>query len=115
VEFISLVSVAEKKLSQLQLKDEFAGALPNIPAAEAQLRRTGLAADPVMRSLLEMRRDGANQLLTRNRRLPLSSEAKSNLKVVGRLKLPAFFKLSAAYDRIVQEQEDYLLTVLVRF
>jgi len=47
--------------------------------------------------------------------ISLSSEAKSNLNVVGRLKIPAFVKLSADYDRVVKEQQDYTLTVVVRF
>ena len=53
--------------------------------------------------------------MTRKLVLSLSSEAKSNLNVVGRLKVPAFVKLSAEYDRVVREQYDYTLTVLVRF
>jgi hypothetical protein len=38
-----------------------------------------------------------------------------NLNVVGRLKVPAFVKLSAEYDRVVKEQQDYTLTVVVKF
>lgn len=101
--------------AQLNLRDEFAGGAPDFAAAERLLRRTGLLADPNMRTLLEMRRDGANQLLTRKLVLSLSSEAKSNLNVVGRLKVPSFVKLSVEYERVVKEQHDYTLTVIVRF
>lgn len=105
----------ERFRAQMNLRDEFIGGPPDIAAADRLLRRTGLLADPNMRTLLEMRRDGLNQLLTRKLALSLSSEAKSNLNVVGRLKIPAFVRLSFEYDRVVREQHDYTLTVTVRF
>lgn len=105
----------ERFCAQMNLLDEFIGGPPDADAAERLLRRTGLWADPNMRTLLEMRRDGANQLRTRKLVLSLSSEARSNLNVVGRMKVPAFVRLSAEYDRVVKEQQDYTLTVVVRF
>lgn len=105
----------ERFRAQMSLLDEFTGGPPDVDAAERLLRRTGLLADPNMRTLLEMRRDGANQLRTRKLVLSLSSEARSNLNVVGRLRVPAFVRLSAEYDRVVEEQQDYTLTVVVRF
>ena len=103
--------------NQMQLRDEFAGSSPNVAAAEGLLRRTGLLADPSMGNLLEMRREGANQLMTRKLVLSLSSEAKNNLRVVGRfiVRIPQFVKLSAEYKRVVREEDEYTLTVLVRF
>jgi hypothetical protein len=105
----------EKFRAQMHLRDEFVGGPPDVAAAERLLRRTSLWTDTGMRTLLEMRRDGANQLVTRKLILNLSSEAKQNLNIVGRLKIPVFVKLSAEYNRIVREQYDYTLTVLVRF
>lgn len=105
----------ERFRAQMSLLDEFTGGPPDVDAAERLLRRTGLLADPNMRTLLEMRRDGANQLRTRKLVLSLSSEARSNLNVVGRLRVPPFVRLSAEYDRVVEEQQDYTLTVVVRF
>lgn len=105
----------EKFRAQMHLRDEFEGGVADVVAAERLLRRTGLSTDPNMRTLVEMRREGANQLKTRKLVLSLSSEAKSNLNVVGRLKVPAFVKLSAEYDRVVKEQQDYTLTVVVKF
>lgn len=105
----------ERFRAQMNLRDEFAGGPPDIAAADLLLRRTGLVSDPNMRTLLEMRREGANQLLSRKLVLNLSSEAKSNLDIMGRLKIPAFVKLSVEYDRIIQERHDYTLTVFVRF
>lgn len=100
---------------QMLLRDEFQGGPANIAAAEQLLQRTGLRADPNCRSLLDMRRDGTNQLKTRKLALSLSSEAKSNLSVVARLKVPAFVKLSAEFEQVVREQHDYTLTVVVKF
>ena len=105
----------ERFRAQMNLCDEFTGGPPDIAAAEKLLRRTGLLADPSMRTLFEMRRDGVNQLLTRKLTLSLSNEAKSNLNVVGRLKVPKFVTLSVEYDRVIKEQHDYTLTVLVKF
>lgn len=112
------VSVEAEELErlrvQMNLHDEFAGGPPDVAAAEQLLRRTRLLADPYMRHLLEMRRYGANQLGKKTLVLSLSSEAKSNLNVVGRLK-PAFAKLTSGCNQDIQEQRDYTLTVLVRF
>lgn len=113
------VSVETEKLeqfrAQLNLRDEFEGKTADIEAAERLLRRTGLLADSNMRNLIEMRRDGVNRLKARELVLSLSSESRNNLNVVGRLKVPAFVKLSADYDRVVKEHQDYTLTVVVRF
>lgn len=105
----------EKLRAQMHLRDEFEGGPPNIAAAERLLRRTGLVADPNMRTLLEMRREGGNQLKMRKLVLSLSTEARSNLNVVARLKVPSFVKLSAEYDRVLNEHHDFTLTVTVKF
>jgi hypothetical protein len=105
----------EKFRAQMTLRDEFAGGPPDIATAERLLRQRRLLPDPNMQTLLEIRRDGTNQLVTRKLDLSLSSEAQKNLNVAGRLKIPAFMTLSAEYDRAVHEQYDYTLTVLVRF
>lgn len=105
----------EKFRAQMHLRDEFEGGPADVMAAERLLRRTGLWADPSMRTLFEMRREGNNKLKTRKLVLNLSSEAKSNLNVVGRLKVPTFVQMSAEYDRVVKEQQDYILTVTVNF
>lgn len=104
-----------KLRAQMSLRDEFEGGAADITAAEELLRRTGLLADPSMSALIKMRQGGRNQLKTRQLMLSLSTETKSNLKVVGRFKVPAFLKLSAEYDRVVEEQKDYILIVTVRF
>lgn len=104
-----------KLRAQMSLRDEFEGGVADITAAEQLLRRTGLLVDPSMSSLVNMRQDGRNQLKTRRLMLSLSTETKSNLKVVGRFKVPAFLKLSAEYDRVVEDQKDYILIVTVRF
>lgn len=105
----------EKLRAQMHLHDEFAGGVPNVAAAELLLKRTGLGSDPNMLSLVEMRRDGSNRLMTRKLTLSLSSETKRNLNVAGRLKVPTFVKLSAEYEKVIREQCDFTLTVVVRF
>lgn len=105
----------QKFRAHMHLRDEFVGSIPDLVAAENLLRQTQLWSDPNLRTLLEMRRSDANQLMTRTLVLSLSSEAKSNISVVGRLKVPSFVKLSAEYDKVMREQHEYTLTVQVRF
>lgn len=105
----------EKFSAQMHLRDEFEGGAANVVAAEELLRQTGLGLDQNMRALVEMRREGTNALKTRKIVLSLSNEAKSNLNVVGRLSVPKFVKLSAEYDRVVKENQEYKLTVEVKF
>lgn len=105
----------DKFQAQMNLRDEFNGGPANIEAAEQLLRRTSLWADSNMRTLIEMRREGVNQLKTRKLVLSLSSEAKSNLKVVGRIEVPKFVRLSIDYERVINEQQEYILTVTVNF
>ena len=101
--------------AEMRLHDEFSGGPPDVVAAERLLRSSRLWSEPNMRTLLDMRRDGSNQLKTRRLVLNLSNEGRTNLNVVGRLSVPGFVKLSAKYDRVVREQCDYTLTVVVRF
>lgn len=99
----------------LELHDQFAGGAPDLAAAEDLLRRTGLRSDISMSSLLDMRRNPNNSVISRKLTFSLSSEAKSNLHVVGRLKLPAFVTVSSDYTKVVKEDHEYTLTVVVRF
>lgn len=108
-------SELENLRSQMDLCDNFTGGIPDIQAAENLLRKNGIWSDPSMRNLVEMRREGANQLLSRKLTLNLSSESKKNLKVIGNLALPKFIKLSADYNKVISQQLDYTLTVLVKF
>lgn len=105
----------ERFRSQMHLRDEFAGGTADLNAAEDLLRRTGLISDPGVRTLVEMRRGGSNPLMKRRLVLSLSSEAKSNLSIVGRIKIPSFVKLSAAYEKVIKEEHEYTLTVVVQF
>jgi hypothetical protein len=101
--------------SQISLQDRFEGAEPDVAAAETLLVRSGLASDPTMRSLLELRRPGGNKLASRTLTLNLSTETKRSLAVVGNLKVPAYVKLQADYRRIAHEQREYTLTLRVLF
>jgi len=101
--------------AQLSLRDEFTGGAPELERAERHLRHRGLWSDPSMHSLLDMRRSESNHLLTRTLTITLSSESKRNLDVVARLRVPAFVRLSANYNKIIQNQSEFTLTVTVRF
>jgi hypothetical protein len=105
----------EKFRAQMHLRDEFEGGPADVSAAEDLLRRTGLGLDQNMSTLVDLRRGSSNLLKTRKIVLSLSNEAKSNLNVVGRLSVPQFVTLSAEYDRVVKEKQEYTLTVEVRF
>ena len=113
---VSAESEDLQKLSkEMHLHDKFKGSEPDVDLAEQLLRRTGLWSDPKMRTLLEMRRHGGNPIRSRELVISLSSEAKSNLNVVARLKIPTFVKVSTEYDKVVREHKDYSLTVVVKF
>ncbi len=104
-----------KLKARMSLTDEFEGGDADIDGAVTHLRRCGLWGDASMRALIEMRSGGAaNGLKSRKLNLSLSSEAKSNLKVAARLKLPVA-SLSADHRRALSHQQDYSLTVLVKF
>ncbi len=107
--------VLEKFRNEMQLHLKFAGGTPDVDSAERLLREKNLITDPSMRPLLEMRRGGTNQLLEHRLVLNLSSETRSNFKVAASLKLPALLKFSNEFSRLVQEQIEYALTVVVRF
>lgn len=105
----------ERLRAEMHLRDVFAGGPANVEAAEELLRKRCLLADPNMVALVEMCRSGSNRLVRRQLVLNLSSEARSNLSVAGRLKLPAFVNLSADFSRVISEQHEYGLTVSVDF
>lgn len=104
----------EKFRAQMSLKDIFTGGKPDLDAAEKLLRKTGLLSDSNMNSLLEMRRSTSNKILSRKLVINLSSEAKSNLNIVARLKSP-LVNLSIDYENIASKECDYTVTVLVQF
>jgi len=105
----------EKLRAQMHLRDVFEGGAADIEAAEHLLRQTGLSTDLNIRTLIEMRRGGGNRLKSRKLVLNLSSEAKSHLALAGRIKVPAFVKLSTELDRVVKNKDDFTLTVTVNF
>lgn len=112
------VKIDDEKLKeirkQIQLRDEFVGGEADTPSAEKLLRDRGLLADFNMRSLLTMR-TGPNPIKTRTLNLNLSSEAKGNLTIAGKIQAPTFINLSADYSRILSEQYSYNLKLDVRF
>jgi hypothetical protein len=112
---ISVASEAlDKFRAHMSLHDTFSGGKPDIDAAEQLLRKTGLLSDSTMYSLLEMRRSTSNQMLSRKLVISLSSEAKTSLNIVGRLKSP-FVNFESDYEKITSKEYDYTVTVRVQF
>lgn len=99
---------------KLTLHDKFQGGSPDVPAAEEHLRKSGLLGDTDMRSLIDLRRNPNNPLTSRDINLNMTSEVKSNFKVLANLDL-FFLSLEAGYDRQVREQTEFILRVKVDF
>lgn len=102
-------------VNSMQLEDKFAGGMTDVSSAERIMKKTGLWTDPNIRTLLTMRSDGGNRLLSRRLVLNLTNDIKSNMNVAARVNVPSFVHLSADYSRVVHEQYDFSLTVLVEF
>jgi len=103
-----------KLKSQMHLHDKFSGAPADLVTAEKFLREVRLWSDVTLRTLLEMRRDGANVMRERTLTLNLSSEAKSNIGIAARINVPSV-SLSADYRSETAQQQEYQLTVNVKF
>ena len=95
-----LSAAAEAILSQTDLSDTFAGAAPDIEAAEDLLHRHALGEDPMLRSLLDSRAHLANPHKTRHVSVDLSRETVRILAMAAEVKTPAFFKLQADASKI---------------
>ena len=112
------LSVERKDLnklkSQMHLHDKFSGAPADILKAENFLRDARLWNDITLRTLLEMRRDGANIMQERTLILSLSNEAKRNISVAARINVPGIV-LSADYRSETAQQHEYQLTVKIKF
>jgi hypothetical protein len=95
----------------------FAGGQPDLKGARDLLQRTRLGNDPNMQSLLEMRRPGPNPIRTRQLLIDVSSESRSNLKALGRVRLPTYLKvkLGGEYERVVRTQLECRLKIDVSF
>ncbi|WP_124187488.1 hypothetical protein [Pseudomonas aeruginosa] len=87
----------------------------DIAAAENFLRSKSLMGDRVMRSLVEQRADSTNPVREQRVTISLSSETKSTFSIVGRLNLPSKFGVSAGYKSVATRDEEYSLTLLVKF
>lgn len=105
----------ERLKAEMSLEDRFDGGPADIPRAQALLRRTALSADPVARSLIEMRETSLNRLTQRTLTLDLSSETRRTIEVATSVKVPKFIKLQADYKRVATEHVDYTVKLDVLF
>jgi hypothetical protein len=95
-----LSNAAEAILSEQNLSDTFAGAEPDIEAAEDLLSRHRLGEDPMLRSLVDSRAHLANPHRTRHISVDLSRETARILAMAAEVKTPGFFKLQADASKI---------------
>lgn len=107
-------SVKDHVSSQLSLIDEYVGGDPDLEAAEKLLRSTRLSGDPNMRHLLQARKVIGNPPTRHMLTVNLSTEANKNLKVLGRLQLPAA-TFGGEYERALKQTKEYTLTLEVLF
>lgn len=103
---------------QLTLAHEFDGGEPNVQDAAEFLQRTGLSSDNIMKDLLTKAQIQNNRLKSWNITLRLTTEARSNLKVLANIepqvnKLP--ISLETNYDQKEHKQTEYTLTIAVKF
>lgn len=101
--------------NQMTIDMIFQGAPPDINAADALLRQTGLWSDPKLRALVDMRRSQANALLSHKIVISLSSEIQSNLQVVARAKIPSFVSIAADYNNALVNRNEYTITTDLTF
>jgi hypothetical protein len=105
----------ERLKAEMSLEDRFVGGPADIPRAQELLSRTALSADPVARSLVEMRKVSLNRLTQRTLTLDLSSETRRTIEVATSVKVPKFIKLQADYKRVASEHVDYTVKLDVLF
>ncbi len=101
--------------SRLSLDDKFTGGDPDLKKAEELLHEKGLLDEPIMRSLLEIRRSPDNVIHERRLTLNLSTESKRNLKIIAKLQVPKYVSLECEYHSSIQEQKDFNITLQVVF
>ena len=99
---------------QLQILAEASGGSADLLAAEAFLRQHRLEGDQHLVALLEMRRHGRNVLNRHVVTLSLTDQARTNLKVAAKLKVPAF-SFSADIERATSRSFEFNLTLEVTF
>jgi hypothetical protein len=105
----------ESLKNQMTIRTKFAGSLPDIEAAQDLLRKTGLSSDPNLQTLIDMRRGKSNTLLSHKMILSLSKEVQSNLNVAARAEIPNFVNISSDYKKVVQNKNEYTVTMDVEF
>ena len=68
-----------------------------------------------MLSILEARSVKSNALKTRNLKINLSNEVKSQLSIVAKLGIPKILGLETKFDKNNTENEELILNVTVKF
>jgi len=100
---------------EFRVSSQMVGAEADIEAAIEFLREKHLYGDEAMRNLVELRSHQKNPILEHRVTISLTSEVSSALNVVAKMKLPESFSVGAGYISKSNKEEEYLLTLHVRF
>ncbi len=101
--------------NELSSITSWTGGSVDLHGAEMILNDNGLQFDSTLKSLLNMRRGGDNTLLNKKIVISLSSETKSNLRVVGRLNIPQYVNVMVDYKSEVKKTASYSVSIDVKF
>lgn len=117
---IQEVSIADKDLSKLQsqinIKDVFTGGKPKIKDARALLETKNLLGDSNMVSLLEIKQQFDNRIISRELTLNLSNESKRIIDIAGKIKLPNFLsEITSSFHSAIKNSAEYALTIDIKF
>lgn len=107
--------LTRKFSEQMTMTLKFSGSSADIAGAQQLLQSRNLTRDSCMSSLIEMRKEGPNQLMSRKLVINLSSETKKNLSIAARITVPGFVSLGIDYKTTSSRQLDYVVTLDVQF
>lgn len=102
--------------SQIHIRDVFEGGVANVDGAEALLHKKKLLGDSTMNSLLEIRRQVANPISSRQLTLNLSKETKRIIEIAGKIRPPQFLsEVTTNFETVEKNLAEYSLTLQVTF
>lgn len=105
-----------KLYSQIQIKDEFKGGEPNFGEAEIFIENKRLKGDPAINSLLSLRKQTDNPVLTRQLTLDLSNEFKRIIEITGKVRPPRFLsEIVASFSAVEKKSAEYKIILEIKF
>jgi hypothetical protein len=98
----------------LKLEDQYSGGAPDIQAAKTFVESKHLSNDIEFLTLIESR-ERNNKIISRQLTISLLSNTKKTLKIIGDIKIPAIFNISADIEAITKSKEEFFSNVYVEF